>query len=286
VGVRKSDAVHHVALEKQVNDILQQFLDLARLETTIASYKMELQRIQTNLTRLRHRVHALEKASPWPLSKDWEIRIDEPTFEETGRVFFVNHKDKMTTFEVLPPPEPGEKQYVATSMPEYHSCMQQIVKLVENFNSITTKLERCSIIQNGGTDTIGIRQNLETHILDTVHIVCMTLGTARNRVMDSASKFELVVVDEAAQSTEPATLAALQLGSRHAVFVGDHNSYRQQFSMYQDAIQSTIEVFFNDWKRRDKKYTCSIYSIECIRSFRTFLDESFTAAIYWMLPML
>jgi senataxin len=221
VGVGKSDAVRHVALEKQVNDILQEFSDLARLETTIASYKMELQRIQTNLTRLRRRVHALAKASPWPLSKDWEIRIDEPTFEETGRVFFVNHKDKMTTFEVPPPPEPGEKQYVATSMPEYRSCMQQIVKLVENFNSITTKLERCSIIQNGGTDTIGIRQNLETHILDTVHIVCTTLGTAGNRVMDSASKFEVVVVDEAAQSTEPATLAALQLGSRHAVLVGD-----------------------------------------------------------------
>ena len=221
VGVGKSDAVRHVALEKQVNGILQDFSDLARLETTIASYKMELQRIQTNLTRLRRRVHALAKASPWPLSKDWEIRIDEPTFEETGRVFFVNHKDKMTTFEVPPPPEPGEKQYVATSMPEYRSYMQQIVKLVENFNSITTKLERCSIIQNGGTDTIGIRQNLETHILDTVHIVCTTLGTAGNRVMDSASKFEVVVVDEAAQSTEPATLAALQLGSRHAVLVGD-----------------------------------------------------------------
>ena len=225
VGVGQSDAVRDVALEKQVNAILAENLDIGRLETTIAGYKMELQRIRTDIMRLRRRVHALSKASPWPLSKDWEMRIDEDTFEETGRVYFVNHKDKLTTFEVPPPPEPGEKQFMATSMPEYRSYMQRIVKLVENFNSITTKLERCTIIQNGlnsrGNDSIAIRQQLETHILDTVHIVCTTLGTAGNRVLESAAKFEVVVVDEAAQSTEPATLAALQLGSRHAVLVGD-----------------------------------------------------------------
>jgi senataxin len=43
VEVGKSDAVRDVALEKQVDDILQELSDLARLETTIASYKMELQ---------------------------------------------------------------------------------------------------------------------------------------------------------------------------------------------------------------------------------------------------
>ena len=224
VGVGKSDAVRHVSLEYQVNAILAENLDVEKLDTTIASYKMELQRIQMDLQRLRKRIHALAKASPWPLSKDWEIRIEEDSFEETGRVYFVNHRDKMTTFEVPPPPEPGEKQYPATAMPEYRSYMQRIVKLVENFNSITTKLERCTIIQMGGNrgnDAIAIRQQLETHILDTVHIVCTTLGTAGNRTLESAAKFEVVVVDEAAQSTEPATLSALQLGSRHAVLVGD-----------------------------------------------------------------
>ena len=39
--------------------------------------------------------------------------------------------------------------------------------------------------------------------------------------MESAQKFEVVVIDEAAQSSEPATLVALQLGSSHAVLVGD-----------------------------------------------------------------
>lgn len=63
--------------------------------------------------------------------------------------------------------------------------------------------------------------NLEAHVLNSVHIVMTTLGSAGNRAFDAADKFEVVVVDEAAQSVEPATLSALQLGSRHAVLVGD-----------------------------------------------------------------
>ena len=41
--------------------------------------------------------------------------------------------------------------------------------------------------------------------------------------MASANRFKVVVIDEAAQSAEPSTLVALQLGSRHAILVGDPN---------------------------------------------------------------
>lgn len=227
VGVGQSAAVQDVALSSQVDSILAENVDLARLESSVATYKMELQRIQSDIVRLRLRLNALEKASPWPLSKDWEIRIDEENFEQTGRVYFVNHKEKITTFEVPPPPEPGETQFEAKAMPEYKSHISQVIKLVELYNSITTKLERCTIIQGtsgksgGRADSIQVRQQLETHILDSVHIVMTTLGTAGNRVLEAAAKFEVVVVDEAAQSVEPATLAALSLGSRHSILVGD-----------------------------------------------------------------
>ena len=105
--------------------------------------------------------------------------------------------------------------------------MQRIVKLVESYNSVTTKLERCTIVQsgmgsnNGGGVSIQVRHQLDIHILDSVHIVMTTLGMAGNRVLECASKFEVVVVDEAAQSVEPATLSALQLGSRHSILVGN-----------------------------------------------------------------
>jgi hypothetical protein len=80
-------------------------------------------------------------ACSWPLSRDWEIRVDESTFDETERVFFVNHKDKSTTYEIPPPPEPGEAQFQATSMPEYRNYVSRIVKLVESYFSIKTHLE-------------------------------------------------------------------------------------------------------------------------------------------------
>jgi senataxin len=223
VGVGKSIAVKDVALENQVDVILAEHMDLSKLESSIAGYKMELQRIQSDISKIRARLLALTKASPWPLSKDWEIRIDEDTFEHTGRVYFVNHIEKKTSYECPPPPEPDETQYEATAMPEYRSYMARVVKLYESYNSITTKLERCTITQQGlnGGNSIQVRQQLETHILDTVHIVMTTLGTSGNRVLEAAQKFEVVVVDEAAQSVEPSILSALQLGSRHAILVGD-----------------------------------------------------------------
>ena len=223
VGVGQSQAVKDVALQARVEGILADRLDMAKNDAAIAGYKAEQQRISADIARLRLRIHAISKASQWPLSKNWEIRVDESVFDTTPRVYFVNHKEKTTTFECPPPPEPDEKQYPATAMPEYRNFMAKVVKLVENYNSISTKLEMCTIIQSGmrGASGITVQENLERHFLNTVHIVMTTLGTAGNRVLESADRFEVVVVDEAAQSVEPATLTALQKGSRHAILVGD-----------------------------------------------------------------
>ena len=224
VGVGQSPAVRDVALETKVDQILSENLDVCQLESSIAGFRLELQRISADIAKCRRRVHAIAKASEWPLSKEWEIRVDEETFEETGRVYFVNHKEQTTTYECPPPPEPGEMQFHARSMPEYRAFMARIVKLVESYFSIKSNLERCTIVkgslENGANHFI-VRQSLENHVLNSVHMVMTTLGTAGNRVFETADKFEVVVVDEAAQSVEPATLSALNLGSRHAVLVGD-----------------------------------------------------------------
>jgi len=223
VGIGQSDAVSAVSLETEVDKILKEE-DPTHLEASINGYRIELSRITQDIAKLRRRCAAILAASPWPLSKDWEIRVEEETFEETGKVYFVNHRDKSTTYEVPPPPEPDETQFPAKSMPEYRSYMSRIVKLVESYFNVKMHLERCTIVKGlsaNGTNEYEIRRNLETHVLDSVHLVMTTLGTAGNRTMEAASKFEVVVVDEAAQSVEPATLSALYLGSRHAVLVGD-----------------------------------------------------------------
>lgn len=224
IGVGQSANVRAIALETKVDSIFSEQLDAARLDSSIAGYKVELSRITRDIAKLRRRAYAILKASPWPLSKDWEIRVDEDTFDETGRVYFVNHKEKTTTYEVPPPPEPDETQFQPKSMPEYRAYMSRIVKAVESYFHVKDHLERCTIIQgssNSGANHFEIRQNMESHVLNSVHLVMTTLGTAGNRTLEGIDKFEVVVVDEAAQSVEPATLSALQLGSRHAVLVGD-----------------------------------------------------------------
>lgn len=222
VGVGQSAAVSSISLETKINQILSE-VDMGQVESAIAGYRMELQRISTDIANLRRRCQAIVDASPWPLAKDWEIRIDEETFDKTGKCFFVNHKDQATTYECPPPPEPGESQFPATSMPEYRAFMQRIVKSVESYFSVKSNLERNVIIKgsmDSGANNFALRQSLENHVLNSVHMVMTTLGTAGNRVFDGTDRFEVVVVDEAAQSVEPATLSALQLGSRHCVLVG------------------------------------------------------------------
>ena len=72
-----------------------------------------------------------------------------------------------------------------------------------------------------GANQFEVRNNLESHVLYSIHMVMTTLGTVGNRTLESVEKFKVIVMDEAAQRVEPASLSALHLGSRHAVLVGD-----------------------------------------------------------------
>ena len=74
---------------------------------------------------------------------------------------------------------------------------------------------------NYNQTAVDLRQQLETHVLNSTHIVMTTLGSAGSKTMENVNKFSVIVIDEAAQSSEPSTLPALQLGSSHCVLVGD-----------------------------------------------------------------
>ena len=229
VGVGQSEAVHAVSLEAKVDAFLSEARDAAKIEAAMNGYRSEMQRIQQDIFKLRKRIQALSRGAPYPLSQDWEARIDENDFDIRGTIYFVNHKTKTTTYECPPPPEPGEAQYPISSMPEFRTYTGRIVKLVERHNSIVSKLEKYKLAQSlvvsrggaRGNQSNELRMMLETHFLDETHIVFTTLGTAGNKALESAAKFEVVVIDEAAQSVEPSTLVGLQLGSKHAILVGD-----------------------------------------------------------------
>lgn len=224
IGRGQSASVKDVCLEEKVERYLSDAMDIAKLGNSIEGFKAECRRIHSDITKLRQRMNAIKNAAPYQLAKEWEIRVDE----EACRVYFVNHKDQSTTYEVPPPPEPGQRHFPAEAMPEYKAFVSRVVKMVERYNKISLKLERFSLCEDvAGATSKGqraansARQQIETHVLDSVHIVLTTLGTAGARSLEAASKFEVVVVDEAAQSVEPSTLNCLQLGSKHAILVGD-----------------------------------------------------------------
>lgn len=226
IGRGQSTSVKDVCLEVKVESYITNSMDAAKLVSTVDGYKTECRRLHAEIAKLRHCMNAMKNAASYPLAKDWEIRINE----DTAQVYFVNHKEKTTTFDTPPPPEPGQRHFPAEAMPEYKKYVSRVVKMVERYNNFCTKIERYSLCSEVATAIQGgvnchamntIRQQVETHLLDSTHIVTTTLGTAGSRSLESAAKFEVVVIDECAQSVEPSTLSGLQLGSSHAILVGD-----------------------------------------------------------------
>lgn len=109
VGSGHSEAVKDVALERKVEGLLKETLEPIKLRSTINAYRMELDRCKTEITKCQRRLAAIENATPYALPKHWEIRCDEKTFENSGRIYFVNHLEKSTSFNLPPPPS---KYYV------------------------------------------------------------------------------------------------------------------------------------------------------------------------------
>mmetsp|Transcript_18920 Transcript_18920/g.34089 ORF Transcript_18920/g.34089 Transcript_18920/m.34089 type:complete len:511 (-) Transcript_18920:419-1951(-) len=172
---------------------------------------------------------------PYEISSDWEIRIDEANFESSGRVLFVNHKSKTTTYDIPPKVRPNGLETPCTmqKMPHYVSLLKSLTKYVERHNNENHNLEKYIILQNAAIAKMeakgkdphysdeSVSSLLEALVLNSTHIVLTTLGSAGGRAVESANKFKVVVIDEAAQSAEPSTLVALGLGSNHAILVGD-----------------------------------------------------------------
>ena len=117
--------------------------------------------------------------------------------------------------------EADEKTFNPSQMPEYRKHTNTILKAIEKYNSLSAKIALRELVMKAPDKTHDTRSKIEVDFLDSAHIVLTTLGSAGSKVLENCAKFEVVVIDEAAQSIEPSTLSALQLGSSHAVLVGD-----------------------------------------------------------------
>lgn len=230
IGSGQSSSVVSVSLDTIVAKKLEQGTNPTLLEGLIADSRKELRRLQGEIQNLQVRVRLIARSTPYFLSRDWEIRVDEASFKVEKRVVFLNHKTKKVQLTRPPKPNPGEELLPTDQMPHYRSFMSNIVKYIERYNDLHSKLLQYVHMQNTAKEinvknrrqlTAELQQTLETSILDSTHIVMTTLGTSGSKTLEEALKFSVVVIDEAAQCSEPAMLPALTLGSSHCVLVGD-----------------------------------------------------------------
>ena len=230
VGTGYSSSVSKTTLDNKVNQIIGEGSKPNALEQSIQALRKDLRRLEDEIGNLQRRIRLVANAANYTLSRDWEIRIDEQNFKNTERVLFVNHKLKKVELKCPPKPREGEDLYPISEMPHYRSCMASLVKYIERHNDKHSRLLQLTLVQNaaGSIETSNYNQvgsalhrELETHVLNSTHIVMTTLGSAGSKTMEDVVKFSVVVIDEAACSSEPSILPALQLGSSHCVLVGD-----------------------------------------------------------------
>ncbi len=100
-----------------------------------------------------------------------------------------------------------------------------LVKYIERHNDLHFKLLQYILLQNAASDLqhskshndVGFDLNLqlETNVLDSTHIVMTTLGSSGSKILDGVGKFSVVVIDEAAQCSEPSILPGKLISSLH-----------------------------------------------------------------------
>jgi len=131
--------------------------------------------------------------------------------------------------------------------PEYDQCLRRLVGLREQLEKLRLEVnQRDFALQaivaarsegalrnrggSGGGDRgpRGLAMQLEVSILDNAHVIFTTLNSAASECFRLAEGFSVVVVDEAAQATEPATLVPLVSGrvAPSVVLVGDPQQLR------------------------------------------------------------
>ena len=77
-------------------------------------------------------------------------------------------------------------------------------------------------IKKGWKEVRRIENQMRDDILEHAQVICATCVGAGDLLLDSR-RFPLVLLDEATQATEPASLIPLTKGARHVVLVGDHH---------------------------------------------------------------
>lgn len=110
---------------------------------------------------------------------------------------------------------------------EYQTVKAQLDKLTQTLASITREADRvASCISSGRAAQPGSQSDwkqVEEGIISAAHVICTTLSMSGIDKLDFLrGEVDCLIVDEACQATEPATLIPFALEPKRAILVGDH----------------------------------------------------------------
>ncbi|CAI5730304.1 unnamed protein product [Hyaloperonospora brassicae] len=108
----------------------------------------------------------------------------------------------------------------------YVAMAQRINGCLEKLAEVKLELQRHQFARQAVSEMRGklsqsTRQSLEVSFLDTAHIVFTTLNSAGVAALDASARYDVLVVDEAAQAVELSTIIPMKFGSKQCVLVGD-----------------------------------------------------------------
>ncbi|GMF32208.1 unnamed protein product [Phytophthora fragariaefolia] len=99
--------------------------------------------------------------------------------------------------------------------PPYVAMAQRINGCLEKLSEVKLELQRYEFARKAVSETRGkqsqsTRQSLEVSFLDTAHIVFTTLSSAGVAALDASARYDVLVVDEAAQAVELSTIIPMK----------------------------------------------------------------------------
>ena len=212
---KRASKVRVVSLEESMEQILSIEKEKLReqLEQAQKDIKHLVQKIfnlQTLLVNMReawHRVHSM-------VPEGVELRVNGSTAE----VYFVDHRHQ-TTLNACPPADGSSTLYSFETLPEYGIYTAHLAPLLDQLRHICLHKKRLTLLRDPLSDRQQ-RQLIETSLIDDAHIVFTTLNSSGQGCLDDAL-FDVLVIDEAAQCTEPSLLIPLRLPCSKCLLVGD-----------------------------------------------------------------
>jgi len=221
LGTDRGGDPRQMDLDARVRALLE--VSFEKVEGRKKEVSNSLKGLNARVLRLCEEVQQLQKALPLPLG--WEARLSETP----GLCEFHDHVNKRASWHPPDPPPRGAPCVQLFDLPDAVTRLAELIQCADRWWQLQGEAERLSWLgarnpANWDRPDRALKEKLEGSILGTAQIVFATANSsARLRPFAVQNEpFGAVVVDEAAQASEPSTLVPLELArSRTCVLVGD-----------------------------------------------------------------